>query len=246
MNHVLKNEGQDITPLYEQVKQFIIDGIRSQEWRPGDKLPSEHELTRRFGISRMTINRALRELTSEGVVRRVGGLGSFVAERKPPTMLFEVRDVAREISERGNSYECHVIAQEALTLSPHQAAQLQLPSGRRMFHSSLIHLENGVPLQLEERWVNPELVPDYLELDFHQTTAFSRLSKVAISEVEHRISAVLPEQHDIDMLQLVQGEPCMLLVRRTWSGKALLARSRFLSASSRYSLYNRFIVEPMP
>src|SRR4028118_1930246 len=93
-------QGSDLLPLYERIKQFILEGIRSGEWGPGARLPSEGDLTARFGISRMTINRALRELAADGIIRRVQGLVSFVAERKPPTMLFELRDVVEEIRQR--------------------------------------------------------------------------------------------------------------------------------------------------
>ena len=67
-------------PAYLQVKTFIQQHISSGEWRPGDPVPSEATLMQQFGISRMTVNRALRELTASGLVTRVQGSGTFVAE----------------------------------------------------------------------------------------------------------------------------------------------------------------------
>ena len=69
--------------LYEQVKDFIARKIQEGVWRAGDRLPSESELVTQFGISRMTVNRALRELAAQGRIVRVAGVGSFVAEVKP-------------------------------------------------------------------------------------------------------------------------------------------------------------------
>ena len=69
-------------PFYEKVKQAISEKIHSGVWRPHDRIPSEAELVAQFGFSRMTINRALRELTDEGLLVRLQGVGTFVAEPK--------------------------------------------------------------------------------------------------------------------------------------------------------------------
>lgn len=235
-------QGSDPLPLYERIKQFILEGIRSGEWGPGARLPSEGELTARFGISRMTINRALRELAADGIIRRVQGLGSFVAERKPPTMLFELRDVVEEIRQRGRRYTCRIVTLQSLRVSPSLASRHQLPLGRPLHHSVIVHEEDGLALQVEERWVNPALVPDYLELDYTTRTTFSRLSEVGATEVEHQIRAILPDRRDIGLLGVSSQEPCLLLLRRAWAQNEWLARSRFVSPGSRYSLDNRFIL----
>src|SRR4051812_41693145 len=69
--------------LYEQVKQHVLRKIQDGSWPAGHRLPSEHELVAQFGIARMTVNRALRELMEQGRVVRVAGVGRFVAEAKP-------------------------------------------------------------------------------------------------------------------------------------------------------------------
>ena len=66
-------------PVYEQVKAWIRGHIAGGQWRPGDPVPSEAALMETFGVSRMTVNRALRELAAEGLVDRVQGSGTTVA-----------------------------------------------------------------------------------------------------------------------------------------------------------------------
>jgi GntR family histidine utilization transcriptional repressor len=68
-------EKQD-RPAYEQVKSWVRQHIASGEWKPGDPVPSEAALIEQFGVSRMTANRALRELAAEGLVTRVQGSGT--------------------------------------------------------------------------------------------------------------------------------------------------------------------------
>src|SRR5215475_7058635 len=88
---------------------MISGRIQAGDWRPGDRIASEAELVRDMGVSRMTINRALRELTLEGQLIRVQGVGTFVAENKAESALFEVRNIADEIKARGGRHEARVI-----------------------------------------------------------------------------------------------------------------------------------------
>jgi GntR family histidine utilization transcriptional repressor len=76
--------------LFQQVKDHIARQIQDGTLRAGDRLPSEHELVAQFGISRMTVNRALRELVTQGRIVRMAGVGSFVAEQKPQSTLLQI------------------------------------------------------------------------------------------------------------------------------------------------------------
>ncbi|MDB5873075.1 MAG: histidine utilization repressor, partial [Ramlibacter sp.] len=80
--------------LYEQVKEFISRKIQDGTWPAGHRLPSEHELVAQFGVARMTVNRALRELVEQGRITRVAGVGSFVAEDKPQSTLLQIANIA--------------------------------------------------------------------------------------------------------------------------------------------------------
>ena len=79
----MRLSGDTSVPMYQQIKDAIRKKISSGEWQAGQLIPSENQLADSIGASRMTINRPLRELTSEGLLRRVHGLGTFVAE--PPS-----------------------------------------------------------------------------------------------------------------------------------------------------------------
>ena len=84
-------------PRYAAIKRFIHDAIEGGALKAGDRVPSEAELVTRFGVSRMTANRALRELQSAGVLVRRAGSGSFVAEAKPIGHMIEIRNIADEV-----------------------------------------------------------------------------------------------------------------------------------------------------
>ena len=89
-------------PKYAAIKSYILDGISSGALKSGDRLESEAELVKLFGVSRMTAHRAIRELQDAGVVIRMPGLGSFVADASAKGHIIEIRNIADEIRSRGH------------------------------------------------------------------------------------------------------------------------------------------------
>ncbi|HVK31550.1 MAG TPA: GntR family transcriptional regulator, partial [Burkholderiaceae bacterium] len=85
------------SPPYVRVKQFLKDGLAQGRWAPGELMPSEAELVARFEVSRMTVNRALRELQSEGLVQRTQGVGTFAAPLHRVSSTLTIRDLHEEI-----------------------------------------------------------------------------------------------------------------------------------------------------
>src|SRR6202158_3382738 len=103
-----------LQPLYLQVKRHILDNIGSGKWSTSTRVPSENDLVRSFGVSRMTANRALRELRDEGVLVRIAGVGSFVADRHARAHPLEIRGIADEISERGHVHRAKIVSLERI------------------------------------------------------------------------------------------------------------------------------------
>jgi len=172
-------------PAYEQVKGWIRQHIASGAWRPGDPVPSEAALMERFAISRMTANRALRELATEGLVTRV--------------------------------------------------------KGAWVFHTVLVHLENGVPIQYEDRYVNPQAAPAYLETDFtRMSPTLHLLQHAPLTEASYTIEACLPTPEEAKALDIKSGDPCLAMMRRTVSGANVASVARQLYPGTRYSFSGQF------
>ncbi|API56371.1 histidine utilization repressor (plasmid) [Rhizobium leguminosarum] len=230
----------DSTPLYAGVKQVILDRIHSGEWPPKYRVPSENELVVELGVSKMTANRALRELANEGELIRIQGVGSFVAERKGYSALFEVRNIAEEIAERGHIHEASVVVLAQETASPEIADALELPIGAAVFHSLIVHSENGVPVQIEDRFVHPEAAPEYLAQDFTTLTPNAYLTAAApLSGSEHVVEAAMPQAWECKLLTIMKTEPCLTIRRRTWSAKQVVSTARLVYPGHRYRLEAR-------
>ncbi len=176
------------TAKFARIKQYISDRIESGEWVEHSRVPSENQLAELFECSRMTARRALTELVDNGVLERSQGLGTFVAEFKSQSSMLSIRNIADEIKARGHGYSVQVLELTAIEALAPIAIALGLETGSRVFYSVLVHCEEGLPLQLEERFVNPQLIPDYLQQDFNLQTPHEYLSQVApLTEARHTI-----------------------------------------------------------
>ncbi|MCK7622817.1 histidine utilization repressor [Streptomyces sp. RS10V-4] len=233
--------GSGAVPAYQRVKDLVSEQITSGRWREGDALPSESQFVASLGLSRMTVNRALRELAAEGLIRRVMGVGSFVALAKGSSCLVEVHNIAEEVRRRGHRYEARVLALGEEPAGARTAAEIGVAEGRPVFHSRLLHSEDGTVIQIEDRYVNPGFAPGYLAQDFTARTPFSFLSEVApLDRGEHIVEAVLPSPEEAALLGVAGSEPCLLIHRRTWSRGAPVSVARLLHPGSRYRLEGAF------
>ncbi len=229
------------SPLYEKVKDYVLANIGSGRWGRDQKLPSENELVAALGVSRMTVHRALRELTSEGYLLRIQGVGTFVAPPRPQSTLIEINNIAAEIEQRGGRHRAKVILLERIEAAADLVAAFEFASGAPVGHSIIVHYENDAPVQLEERFVNSGLVPDYEKQDFEAITTYDYLQQATpLTEVEHVISAIAADLETAQLLMLEPGEPCLLLHRRTWSGPTVATVNRLIYAGGRYSLGSRY------
>ena len=228
------------TPLYQQVKDYVRHSILIGDWPVDHRIPSESELVRLSGASRMTVHRALRELKDDGWAAPGPGAGDI--RGRPP----------HPPRPAGNPQHRRRHPQPRRLWLRRRLARTQLAAGRRrrragneagtdLFHSRLVHRLDGAPFQLEDRWVNPAAAPDFLGVDLARQTPNEYLMHAApLSEVEHRLEAVLPGPVEQALLGIDRHQPCLLLHRRTWSGGRVASRAWLTHPGDRFYLATRF------
>lgn len=224
-------------PLYEQVKSYVIDQIDSGEWPPHCQLPSEHALVRKMGISRMTIHRAMRELTQAGYIERIQGVGTFVASPKKQKKFFEIKEIEDYLRSRREQHKCdiHFLQEEPLEEQP--AQEMGRNAGERIFRSYFVHRANNIPVMLEDRHVHPDLVPEFLDLDYTRTSVDTVIAqKYSLLSHEHRIQAVMATPEMSHFLELDGPTACLLVFRKTWLGEDVVSIARMLYPGDRHQL----------
>lgn len=237
----MSKSSAQLQPLYLRVKRHILDNIGSGRWTPAARVPSENDLVKSFGVSRMTANRALRELRDEGVLVRIAGVGSFVADRPAQAHPLEIRGIADEIRARGHVHRAEVVILQGVHAGAQLVDDFGVAPGAELYWSIIVHLENERPVQLEDRHVLPALAPDYLAMDFTRVTPHDYLMKVApLQEAEHVLRAVMPDARTRDLLAMPGDEPCLLLTRRTWTAARIASFARLYYPGSRYEMSGRF------
>jgi len=226
---------------YARVKQHLKDELARGRWPPGALMPSEAELVAQFGVSRMTVNRALRELQGDGLVERLQGVGTFAAELHRVSSGLTIRDLHDDIVARGHRHLAEVHVQQAEPAGEALAAQLGVALGATVFHTLIVHRENGVPIQCEDRFVNPACAPDYLGVDFTRTTPTQYLFEVtALWRAQYSIEAALPTVQEAQLLHIRRADPCLVVVRRTFTRDAPITLGRLVHPGSRYVLEGEF------
>jgi GntR family transcriptional regulator, histidine utilization repressor len=226
---------------FARVKQHLKDGLARGRWAPGALMPSEAELVAQFAVSRMTVNRALRELRAEGLVQRTQGVGTFAAPLHRVSSTLTIRDLHDEIESRGHRHAAVVHRQQAEKAGAALAAQLGVANGSRVYHTLIVHHENGVPLQCEDRYVNPACAPDYLEQDFARTTPTHYLFEVtALWRAQYSIEASRPTAREAQLLGIAADEPCLVVTRRTFTRNAAITIARLVHPGKSYVLEGSF------
>lgn len=235
-------DGGAKVPRYVTIKTHLLDQMRSGELAPGDKTESENKLAARFDVSRLTVQRAIRELVAEGRLNRVQGSGTFVAHKPTGFSLFEVRDLGEQIMAQGGDPQVDVLIQRQLKPEESVRQLMDLQVDEFMFEAILLRRNGDMPVAIEDRYVRRDVYPDFLEHDFVNESIYDYLaSAVQLGTLETHLHAILPPPLTCHHLRISPNDPCLILERINRVKGRAVTLSRFTFAGSRFglsSIYN--------
>ena len=224
------------TPVFQMIKDYLLKEIQAGTWKEGDAIPSEAALAQQFAVSRMTVNRAVRELTSEQILNRIQGSGTYVAQQKYQATLVAIKSIADEIRSRGHAHRSELHELIGVEANELLAQQFQVKPGHPLFHSVIVHFENERAIQVEDRWVN-----SILAQDFARKTPNEYLMAVApLQGVDYSIEAVIPPKTIAEMLQISSRESCLVLHRKTRSQNQIATIVTMWHPGNRYQFTGSF------
>ncbi|MEO6985056.1 MAG: histidine utilization repressor [Paralcaligenes sp.] len=230
-----------IQPAYQQIKNYVLEHIQNGTWKEGDLIPTELALCATFKVSRMTVNRALRELTTDQLLVRYKGSGTYVAQPKFQSTLIEIRSIAQDIRERGHHHASKVLQLDSVRANDLQARRFQIASGARLFHSVIVHYENDIAIQVEDRLVDAAVAPDYLEQDWQALTPNEYLMRVApLPNGQYTIEVKLPTKDIAAQLDISMLQPCLVMDRITFSNHTFTSSACMWHPGNRYKFAGKY------
>lgn len=228
-------------PLWLQIRRSLALAILSGDWPAGTRVPTELFLTAYYSTARMTVNKAIQSLASEGLVARRPKLGTVVTGRARDRPVFEIWDAADAVRRLGGHYKYQLIECGMVAPSAPVRAELGLPAKGPAIRMVCLHLSDDRPFQLEERLINVEAAPKITCQPLEDVSPGQwLLAHVPWTEAKHSITARGATQMVAEHLALERGSSCLVVERRTWNGDIPVTLGRFWYPGGDHSLEGQF------
>jgi GntR family transcriptional regulator len=228
-------------PRYHQLKEILRERIRLGEWKPGDLIPSERELSETYGISRMTARQAVTDLVNEGVFFREQGKGTFVSQNRITQQLLRLTGFTEDIRARGQRPSTRVLAAEMVPADETAADRLQIPAGTTICSLRRLRLADDEPLALEVSLLNFKGCEGLVDEDLEQFSLYQLLESkygLSLAEAEQEIEAGLATPELAETLKIAEGSPVLFTRRTTYVERNRpIEYARSVYRGSKYTFY---------
>ncbi len=213
------------TPLYAQLHDIIRGKIISGEWTPDGMIPSENELSRVYGVSRMTIRSVITQFVSEGFLYRIQGKGTFVSAPKLEISGLHYTGIRSQLEEMGQSVSTKLLSCGRIPANSHLAANLQIPVGREVYAIRRIRTANGVNISYHESYVPVHLCPGLEEKPLEEEQLCKIISDdylLTRNRVTETLESFTADNEKAKYLDVRPGFPLILLEDKIYSTDNLL------------------------
>ncbi len=201
-------------PLYAQLDEILRSRIGSGEWAVGMMVPSENAIAKQYGISRMTARGVLNSLADEGLLVRVPGKGTFVAEPKIQTGSTAFHGIRAQLEAQGLATTTRLVRAEQVPATPRLARQLEVPAETELSLIERVRSVEGEPISLHRSWVPTSLASDLIEADVvgeQLCTILARDHDLRATRVTQQLESVPVTEADAELLGLAPGQPVLVL-----------------------------------
>lgn len=207
-------------PKYLQLRAILLEMIEEERLPVDAPVPSERELCRRFGVSRMTVRQAVDQLVAEDRLRRIPGKGTFVARPKIELAL-QLTSFTEDMRARGMVPGSRDLDRRVVRASAHLAKELGIQPGEEVHFIERLRTADGEPLSIERAHIPVKLAPDLADYDLSDKSLYELLERrygLVMDAGELTIDGGLADPSDADLLKLPRGGAVLLLQRRSFSG----------------------------
>ena len=226
-------------PKHEQLRS-ILEELISTELTPGDPLPGERALEETYGVSRITVRRAIGDLVAAGRLRRVRGKGTFVAPA-PLVSRLHLASFSDEMRAQRVKAGSRILLAERTTPPDEVAAFFGTPPTTEHIRLRRLRLGDGEPYAVDDAWYNSLLVPDLLENDVYHSvyTLLESEYELGITEAEQTVTAVTAGPDNAPLLDVTPDTALLHIVRYARSGGHNVEFCSSVYRTDRYRLTTR-------
>jgi GntR family histidine utilization transcriptional repressor len=205
--------------IEERIRADVEGRIRSGEWRPGDRIPFEHEFVTQYGCARATVGKALTSLARAGLIERRRKAGSFVAMPHMQSAALDIPDIGAVITAQGEAYRFALADRAIRPVDAADADQQRLGATGKLLWLKGVHFAGDTPFAAEDRAISLATVPEALDMAFDSLAPGSwLLGHVPWTHARHRISAQNAGASWGQRLGIPATEACLVIERWTWRG----------------------------
>ncbi len=227
--------------LHQRILQEVQEKIISGAWPPGYRIPFETDMARDYGCSRMTVNKALTQLTRAGLLVRNRKTGTFVKAPQSLSAAMEISDIQQEVERAGKAYSYRLLEDRSGKVDVETLDPLVPRSFCHVRQLTCLHLADEHPFCLEQRIINIEAVPDVAKVDFTTVSpGHWLLQQVPWNAAEHQIFAYAATDETSKILCIESGAPCLVIERTTRNQNADVTWARLTYPGDRHRLFASF------
>ncbi len=208
---------------WQNIQGELSRRIMMRVWQPGEQIPNEADLAVEFGCARTTVNRAMRELANAGLVERRRKAGTRVALNPIRKATLEISITRQEVERRGAQYS-HILLERQMKRPPRLiSSQMKLAEKDKLLQLKTLHLADNQPFMYEDRWVNPDAVPEILQADLSEISANEWLVQNApFSDGDISFSAINASEVEAENLGIEKGTAIFIIERMTRMGETAI------------------------
>ena len=230
-------------PRYHQLKEILRERIRSGEWKPGDLIPSERELSETYEISRMTARQAITDLVNEGVFYREQGRGTFVTQNRITQQLLRLTGFTEDIRARGQRPATKLLSATMCPADELTAERLRVKAGQPVFCLQRLRLADDEPLAIEESHLNFNGCDSLVDEDLENNSLYNLLETkygLPLMEAEQELEAGLAGDKEAETLQIPVGSPVLFTRRITYTDRNRpVEYATSVYCGAKYTFYTR-------
>lgn len=235
----------EVTITPERVRPVVLKHVQVREYvrtlvrdlAPGSPAPSERELVQHFGVARMTVRQALDALVAEGLLERIPGRGTFVAQSRINVKV-QLSSYTEEMARRGMKAESRTLLLRMEAAGPGVARALEVGEGDKVVHWQRLRFADGAPMCVADAYLADSIVPEFLDGPLPNSLYDDlRRRDLLPTRGEDSVDADCAGVEEARLLGIAPDACVLRVARRAFAGKIAVEVSRSTFRADRYTLW---------